>query len=281
MLSNEQRSKQLIELLKKTYILKYKLERRIISQLDPAKKVELELELKKINRDISNWEHELEYLKNQTVLGSNSSVPNQTLERQPSGIKLNMTILLITILAILIILAIFFVMKSNNSASLAITTQLFDTPAVVTTQVSSTTPPITTQSSTITPIFTTQPSYTIAAVTTQPSITTATTQPSIATFTINSKINIDNIEKAFGFLFDRLKQDKVYSDGLECLSFMEGAQGKNYFDIALRERHGGTCPGDPNTAPVRDRFRVYVSGDIFWLNYITGEEVPYSDFKKS
>lgn len=29
-----------------------------------------------------------------------------------------------------------------------------------------------------------------------------------------------------------------------------------YFEYAVRERHGGKCPGDPETAPIVDRYRV-------------------------
>jgi hypothetical protein len=44
----------------------------------------------------------------------------------------------------------------------------------------------------------------------------------------------------------------MYPQGTDCLSFATEDDG----DIAVREDHGGTCPGDPAVAPVIDRFRV-------------------------
>jgi len=39
---------------------------------------------------------------------------------------------------------------------------------------------------------------------------------------------------------------------MDCLSFSTEDDG----DIAIREDHDGACPGDPDIAPVIDRFRV-------------------------
>ncbi|MEI6046830.1 MAG: hypothetical protein WCS37_20985, partial [Chloroflexota bacterium] len=141
------------------------------------------------------------------------------------------------------------------------------------------TQPTTTATATRQPATPTTQPTTTATATRQPATPTVTKQPPTAT--VKASINIDSTDKAFSLLFDKLKQDKIYSDGLGCLSFQDEDQGTNYFQIALREKHGGTCPGDPNTAPVRDRFKVYANGDIFWLNIITDKEVPYSDFKKT
>lgn len=43
---------------------------------------------------------------------------------------------------------------------------------------------------------------------------------------------------------------------LRCLDFMVEATTAAGRDIAVMERHGGGCAGDPATAPVVDRFRV-------------------------
>jgi hypothetical protein len=43
---------------------------------------------------------------------------------------------------------------------------------------------------------------------------------------------------------------------LRCLDFMVEAATQAGRDIAVMERHGGACAGDPATAPVVDRFRV-------------------------
>ncbi len=56
---------------------------------------------------------------------------------------------------------------------------------------------------------------------------------------------------------------RVLADGLypaarqgECLSFEVEQRLDARFEIAVREKHGGACPGDPATSPVVDRYRV-------------------------
>jgi hypothetical protein len=59
---------------------------------------------------------------------------------------------------------------------------------------------------------------------------------------------------------------------------LEGDDDDNEgFDIAVRERHGNGCPGDPQTSPVRDRFRVEHSGAIRWYDPIEGDYVDYAE----
>lgn len=53
---------------------------------------------------------------------------------------------------------------------------------------------------------------------------------------------------------------------------------EHYFDIALRENHTPETGGDPVTAPVIDRFRVYRGGEILYFNPVAGMYVPYEDF---
>ncbi|MFY9476918.1 MAG: hypothetical protein WAQ08_04530 [Aquabacterium sp.] len=60
---------------------------------------------------------------------------------------------------------------------------------------------------------------------------------------------------------------RVLADGLypasrqgECLSFEVEQRLDARFEIAVREKHGGTCPGDPGTGPVLDRFEVQQDG---------------------
>jgi hypothetical protein len=67
----------------------------------------------------------------------------------------------------------------------------------------------------------------------------------------------------------QIRRDSVYSiwTCIECLSFVIEDSTSEYFGIAVRERHGGGCPGDTLTAPVVDRFRVYRSShSIRWWN---------------
>ena len=78
----------------------------------------------------------------------------------------------------------------------------------------------------------------------------------------------------------QVTQDKLYDKwtNLDCLSFLIEQANDRTFDIAIREKHGGPCPGDPNTSPVVDRFRVTGDRVIFWLNP-QGEYVDYEQVK--
>jgi hypothetical protein len=78
----------------------------------------------------------------------------------------------------------------------------------------------------------------------------------------------------------QVTQDKLYDKwtNLDCLSFLVEQANGGTFDMAIREKHGGPCPGDPNTAPVVDRFRVTGDRVIFWLNP-QGEYVDYEQVK--
>jgi hypothetical protein len=56
---------------------------------------------------------------------------------------------------------------------------------------------------------------------------------------------------------------------------------RDYYDIAIREVHRPGGHGDPNTAPVVDRFRVYDRGEIIWWQPVSGMFVPYEEFLES
>lgn len=77
-------------------------------------------------------------------------------------------------------------------------------------------------------------------------------------------------------LATRVEKDKLYSwTTISCLSFLISEQAEKYFDIEIHEKHGGQCPGDPNTFPIIDRFRIQrVTGRIQWYN-IEMELKPY------
>lgn len=60
-------------------------------------------------------------------------------------------------------------------------------------------------------------------------------------------------------LHQAMAQDTRYTatwPKLRCLDFLVEATTAAGRDIAVMERHGGGCAGDPATAPVVDRFRV-------------------------
>ena len=56
-----------------------------------------------------------------------------------------------------------------------------------------------------------------------------------------------------------VQKDKLYDSWTtaSCLSFLVEEKTKVYIDIAIREKHGDTCPGDPDISPIVDRFRVH------------------------
>jgi hypothetical protein len=85
-------------------------------------------------------------------------------------------------------------------------------------------------------------------------------------------------EQALSVLGDRIRQDDLYQGrfAFECLSFSLEGQSDSGYDISIREKHGGTCPGDPNTAPLVDQFRVTPDGNILWLQPDgSGTYLPY------
>ncbi len=92
-------------------------------------------------------------------------------------------------------------------------------------------------------------------------------------------------QQALDILAARLLKDKLYDSwapNLSCLLFFTEEKTNDYFDFALRERHGGECPGNPNTAPVVDRFRVNrLTKIIQWYEPTEGEFVPYKAVLKS
>jgi len=76
-------------------------------------------------------------------------------------------------------------------------------------------------------------------------------------------------EQALNILVSKIKKDKLYDSWttLSCFSFRTEKKTKNYIDIGIHEKHGGKCPGDPNTFPIVDRFRVNrFSGKVQWYD---------------
>lgn len=76
---------------------------------------------------------------------------------------------------------------------------------------------------------------------------------------------------------------KVNADGLypasrqgECLSFAVEQRLDTRYEIAVREKHGEGCPGDPGTGPVLDRFEVQGDGKLRRYDPIAGGYVDYT-----
>lgn len=86
-------------------------------------------------------------------------------------------------------------------------------------------------------------------------------------------------QEALNTLITQIQKDKIYESwtNLSCLHFLPEKKTKEYFDFAIREKHGGKCPGDPNTSPIVDRFRVNrFTKKIQWYEPTEGEFQPYS-----
>ena len=83
---------------------------------------------------------------------------------------------------------------------------------------------------------------------------------------------------ALELLSQAIKRDSLYSawTKMECLRFFMEETTEKYFEFAIREKHEGTCPGDPITQPIVDRFQVYRSTKkILWYDVVNDEYVAY------
>lgn len=91
-------------------------------------------------------------------------------------------------------------------------------------------------------------------------------------------------QQALDILVSQIQKDKLYDSWttLSCLSFFTEEKTKDYFDFAIHEKHGGRCPGNPNTSPVVDRFRVNrLTQKIQWYEPTTGALQPYEAVLKA
>jgi hypothetical protein len=89
-------------------------------------------------------------------------------------------------------------------------------------------------------------------------------------------------EQALSLLSGRIRQDNLYQGRFDfkCISFSLENQSGSGYDISVRENHSGTCPGDPNTAPLIDLFRVTPDRNILWLRPdSSGTYLPYDQAK--
>lgn len=98
------------------------------------------------------------------------------------------------------------------------------------------------------------------------------------------KPNTDQVsseDQANKVVVSAIKADHLYPDSKngECLLFFPEGSDEQGYDIALHEKHGGGCAGDPGTSPVRDRFRVLRTGNLLWYDVTDGEYVTYSRAK--
>ena len=87
-----------------------------------------------------------------------------------------------------------------------------------------------------------------------------------------------NEDVALDLLQSAIKRDHVYEKriSLDCVSFGTEEKTNAFFEFALRENHSPKCGGDPDTAPVVDRYRVYrASGKIEVYDVTADHWKPY------
>lgn len=85
-------------------------------------------------------------------------------------------------------------------------------------------------------------------------------------------------KEAVDLLVGKVKGDALYDYWTtpDCLDFVIEETTDSHVDIAIRENHEGGCPGDPDTAPVVDRFRVVrATKEVLWYEFPEDEYVAY------
>lgn len=72
---------------------------------------------------------------------------------------------------------------------------------------------------------------------------------------------------------------------MECITLIQEEDTKVYEQYAVQEKHGGSCPGDPETSPIIDRYRIIKKGqsiqvwnapDDTWQPLTTQNKSPLS-----
>jgi hypothetical protein len=70
--------------------------------------------------------------------------------------------------------------------------------------------------------------------------------------------------QAIGIVFKAMRRVNP-EQSQRCISLMVERKSRHVFDIAVREKHGASCPGDPLVSPIVERFRVNRSPAQLWL----------------
>ena len=76
----------------------------------------------------------------------------------------------------------------------------------------------------------------------------------------------------------KVRSERLYSSWAkeQCLPFYPEHCDSTLVEVAIRELHSEQCGGDPNTAPVVDRFRVFKqSSRIDWFDHAAAEYVEF------
>ncbi|MBB4130305.1 MULTISPECIES: hypothetical protein [unclassified Xanthomonas] len=122
---------------------------------------------------------------------------------------------------------------------------------------------------------------TVAGCKQQPAEPTAS-QPKPAIATPAPVTERDARARALHLLEARLQGDQFYPDNcISILSEEADAGSPGALDFAVHERHGNGCPGDPQTSPVRDRFRVQADGKVLWYDVVNADFVDYAEHARA
>lgn len=76
-----------------------------------------------------------------------------------------------------------------------------------------------------------------------------------------------------------ITQDKLYDSftNIECLEFTSMEATTEFYAFSIYEKHDKKCPGDPNTRPRVDTFRVMKTDQsIYHYNLLTDSYSPYN-----
>jgi hypothetical protein len=93
-----------------------------------------------------------------------------------------------------------------------------------------------------------------------------------------------NEEQALKALVSAIQKERLYGKdpNMSCLSISSEESGKDHFTFSVRESHGGNCPGNPNSSPVSDRFRVdRTTRKVQWYNPAEDRPLSLRAFLKS
>jgi hypothetical protein len=103
-------------------------------------------------------------------------------------------------------------------------------------------------------------------------------------FSFNAEARNISEDQALAILIAKIQGAGLYKSRLkmECLSFTNEAETKEYFDFKVHENHNAKhCSGDKSTAPTVDRFRVLkLTKKILWFEPINGKFVPFNEIKR-
>lgn len=90
-----------------------------------------------------------------------------------------------------------------------------------------------------------------------------------------------NSKEAADYLLQRINESKVYESWIkqECLIVETEVSTTKYHDLSIKEKHAENCAGDPSTAPIVDRFRVYSSNKILWYDLANDRFLPFKLFE--